>query len=90
MTKLMQWLSVLALLLATWLYLLFGEQVHPEHRIWVVFLPFFLGSMLAVTSLMVIVYRVVTFNNCQEAADQLQKEIEEARKDLISKGFKFM
>lgn len=34
-------------------------------------------------------YRTFTFNDCPEAAKELQAEILEARKDLIAKGFKF-
>ncbi len=35
------------------------------------------------------VFRVATFNDCEEAAAELQKQISEAREDLRSKGFKF-
>jgi dolichol-phosphate mannosyltransferase subunit 3 len=40
-------------------------------------------------SLAILIYRVLTFNNCDEAAEELKNEIAEARKDLTSKGFKF-
>lgn len=33
--------------------------------------------------------RVFTFNDCEEAAKELQVEISEAREDLRSKGFNF-
>ena len=36
-----------------------------------------------------LVCRVVTFNDCEEAVAELQKQITEAREDLRSKGFKF-
>ena len=31
----------------------------------------------------------MTFNDCDEAAAELQKQISEAREDLRKKGFKF-
>lgn len=36
-----------------------------------------------------VLYRTFTLNDCPEAAKELQEQIREARKDLISKGFKF-
>ena len=36
-----------------------------------------------------LVCRVATFNDCEEAVAELQKQITEAREDLRSKGFKF-
>ena len=34
-------------------------------------------------------FRVATFNDCEDAAKELQKQIGEAREDLRSKGFNF-
>lgn len=36
-----------------------------------------------------VLYRVFTFNDCPEAAEELQKQIDEAKADLSAKGFKF-
>lgn len=36
-----------------------------------------------------VLYRTFTFNDCTEAAEELQKEIKEARADLRTKGMKF-
>lgn len=36
-----------------------------------------------------VLYRTFTFNDCPEAAKELQEQIQEARKDLTSKGFTF-
>lgn len=36
-----------------------------------------------------ILYRVFTFNDCPEAAAEIQRQIKEARADLSAKGFKF-
>ena len=33
--------------------------------------------------------RVATFNDCEEAARELQQQISEAREDLRKKGFNF-
>ena len=35
------------------------------------------------------VSRVATFNDCEEAAKELQEQISEAREDLRKKGFNF-
>ena len=34
-------------------------------------------------------FRVATFNDCEDAAAELQAQIKEAREDLRSKGFNF-
>ena len=35
------------------------------------------------------VFRVATFNDCEDASKELQRQIGEAREDLRSKGFNF-
>lgn len=40
-------------------------------------------------SVYTVLYRVFTFNDCPEAAEEIQKQIEEAKADLSAKGFKF-
>lgn len=52
-------------------------------------LPLLFVVAFGLVSLVILVYRVLTFNNCDDAANELKNEIEEARKDLKSKGFKF-
>lgn len=47
---------------------------------------FLLLQMYAVVT---VLYRTFTFNDCPEAAEELQKHIEEAKADLSAKGFKF-
>jgi hypothetical protein len=37
-----------------------------------------------------LIFKVATFNDCPEAAAELRKEIEQARKDLVQRGFKFV
>jgi dolichyl-phosphate mannosyltransferase polypeptide 3 len=36
-----------------------------------------------------VLYRTLTFNECTEAAEELQRQIKEARADLTKKGMKF-
>lgn len=40
-------------------------------------------------SVFTILYRVFTFNDCPEAAEEIQKQIKEAKDDLTAKGLKF-
>lgn len=37
-----------------------------------------------------VLYYSLTFNNCTKAAEELKKEIKEARIDLTKKGFNFV
>lgn len=48
--------------------------------------PFHLLQLYAVIT---VLYRVFTFNDCPEAAAEIQKQIDEAKADLSAKGFKF-
>lgn len=47
-----------------------------------------LFSVFQFYSVFTVLYRVFTFNDCPEAAEELQKQIEEAKKDLAAKGLK--
>lgn len=40
-------------------------------------------------SVSTVLYRVFTFNDCPEAAKEIQQQIEEAKADLSAKGLKF-
>lgn len=48
-----------------------------------------LNRILQAYSAFTVLYRVFTFNDCPEAAEEIQKQIEEAKADLAAKGFKF-
>lgn len=37
----------------------------------------------------IILFRAATIRDCPEAEQELQKDIKEAREDLVKKGFKF-
>ncbi|KXJ13482.1 dolichol-phosphate mannosyltransferase subunit 3 [Exaiptasia diaphana] len=92
MTKLLQWLLFGFIAVTTWLSLLMGMvPFHVSHRLKEVIwpMPVYAIIVFGCYSLIVIGYRVATFNDCVEASESLKKEVEEARKDLTKKGFKF-
>ena len=51
--------------------------------------PIVLVAIIGVVLLSILIRRISTFNDCPEAAAELRKQIEQAREDLTSKGFKF-
>ena len=53
------------------------------------YLPIYLLMGFACYSLTIVGYRIATFNDCEEAAEELKCEIKEARKDFENKGFIF-
>ena len=66
-----------------------GAAVRPllrrHHHIQVVL--FVIYSIVLITN--AFACRVATFNDCEDAAKELQKQIGEAREDLRNKGFNF-
>ncbi len=91
MTKLMEWLVGVGLIASVWAAVLFGKllpTLSRDHFPWVLATPVILVGMFGVYALAVLVYRVATFNDCEEAAKELRKEIEEAKRDLAKKGLK--
>lgn len=60
-------------------------QITPG--LWVIIIIIIL--LMQIFSVWTVLYRTFTFNDCPEAAKELQAEILEARKDLIAKGFRF-
>jgi len=90
MTKLLEWITGAVLFLGVWIALLTGQFGDiQENRQLVLFSPIIAVAMFGIYSILVIAYRVATFNDCEDAADELRKQIKEARLDLASKGFKF-
>ncbi|XP_071961139.1 dolichol-phosphate mannosyltransferase subunit 3-like [Antedon mediterranea] len=90
-TKLMQWLIGLSLFVSVWASLVFNlVPVQIDSRVYDVLwpMPVYLLIAFGSYSLIVIGYRVATFNDCEEAAESLRKEIEEAKQDLTKKGLK--
>jgi len=91
MTKLLEWLSVATLLASVWATLLWGDLVKltPEVRFHVFLSPVYFVIAVGLVSLVIVLYRTATFRDCPEAYEELRRQIEEARKDLKSKGFQF-
>ncbi|XP_044743018.1 dolichol-phosphate mannosyltransferase subunit 3 [Chrysoperla carnea] len=89
MTKLMEWLFGFSILSAIWLTLVTKKiendftRNNPEL---ILISPIILIGLFGIYAVTVVLYRVFTFNNCEKAAEELQKQIAEARKDLLSKG----
>lgn len=93
LTKLMQWGLALAAFTGFWATLV-ANAAQPKHflhryEIFVLTLPIIVAGLFGIYAVFVVLYRVFTFNNCEEAAEELNKQIEQAREDLKSKGFKF-
>ncbi|XP_067832171.1 dolichol-phosphate mannosyltransferase subunit 3 [Heptranchias perlo] len=92
MTKLAEWLLGLSLLGATWVGLAFdpfGLRLPELGRELLWPLPAYLLVAFGCYSLATVGYRLATFNDCEAAAEELRSQIQEARKDLASKGFRF-
>ena len=89
MTKLLEWLTAGVLFVSVWLAILSGKlgpTFAKDNFYHVLATPVVLVALFGVYALAVLVYRVATFNDCEEAAKELRLEIEEAKKDLKSKG----
>ncbi|XP_019958071.1 dolichol-phosphate mannosyltransferase subunit 3 [Paralichthys olivaceus] len=91
MTKLLEWLLGVAVVVAVWavvsfdlldlsLPLAYREVAWP--------MPLYLLVSFGCYSLATVGYRVATFNDCEEAARELQEQIREAKEDLRRKGLK--
>uniref|UniRef100_A0A6B2E767 Dolichol-phosphate mannosyltransferase subunit 3 n=1 Tax=Phlebotomus kandelakii TaxID=1109342 RepID=A0A6B2E767_9DIPT len=92
MTKLMQWLTGLVAFLAIYIPLVTGTvdiQCLRNFQYEIKILPIVLIGLFGIHSVNTVLYRTFTIRDCNEAAEELQNDIKEARKDLISKGFKF-
>ena len=91
MTKLMEWLFVVGSFAAVWVTVVFRlvDGVSDEMYNIVFFLPFAAVIIFGLVSLFIILYRVITFNDCMEAAAELKQQIKEAKKELSAKGMVF-
>ncbi|XP_011873520.1 PREDICTED: dolichol-phosphate mannosyltransferase subunit 3 isoform X2 [Vollenhovia emeryi] len=87
MTKLLEWVSCTTVLFGVWLATIRSDStfVKEWHEI-ILFLPVISLVLFGLYSVTVILYRVFTFNTCESAATELQRQIEEAKKDLQSRG----
>uniref|UniRef100_A0A3Q2PEC3 Dolichol-phosphate mannosyltransferase subunit 3 n=2 Tax=Fundulus heteroclitus TaxID=8078 RepID=A0A3Q2PEC3_FUNHE len=93
MTKLLQWLLGASLLGAIWAVVAFDplELSLPRTYREVAWpMPLYLLVSFGCYSLATVGYRVATFNDCDEAARELQEQIKEAKEDLRRKGLKMI
>jgi len=88
MTKLQEWLTVLTVIAGLWLSA-YNKMWGTAYRMEILWTPVMMVVLLGIYSVLTIAYRVATFNDCEEASLELQKQIGEARADLRSKGFDF-
>ena len=90
MTKLMEWLTGFLAIFTVWLSILIGSNLAISHPNLTLFWPLlFIVIPFGLFSVAVIIYRVYNFNDCAEAAKELQSEIKTAREDLKKKGMVF-
>ncbi|XP_045501290.1 uncharacterized protein LOC123698615 [Colias croceus] len=92
MTKLLEWISAISAFFAVWYSLIGGYVKHPliEANMNLILLsPIWLIIVFGLYALTVVLYRVFTFNNCEAAFLELQRQIKEANKDLVAKGLKW-
>jgi dolichyl-phosphate mannosyltransferase polypeptide 3 len=92
MTKLLEWLFGVGIFLGTWVAIISRHiQAHllEEWMSVIIPLPLFLPALFGLYAVSTVLWRVYTFNNCEEAAKELQKEIQQAKADLRQKGITF-
>uniref|UniRef100_R4G3E5 Dolichol-phosphate mannosyltransferase subunit 3 n=1 Tax=Rhodnius prolixus TaxID=13249 RepID=R4G3E5_RHOPR len=92
MTKLFQWLFCISLYAAVWLSVLTTSVYSVFVEEWkeiIKFSPAIIIILFAVYSIIVILWRVYTFNDCPEAAEELQEQIKKTKEELKQKGLVF-
>ncbi|XP_018324819.1 dolichol-phosphate mannosyltransferase subunit 3 [Agrilus planipennis] len=91
MTKLMEWLLAVGSVFAVW-FALITKKVESsftkQYFTLIFYSPLFFGISFVIYAAVIVLYRTFTFNNCEEAASELQKEIEEAKEELNKLGYK--
>lgn len=91
MTKLLEWLLGVSLAAVAWglvTFDLLGLQLPAVYREVAWPMPVYLLVVFGCYCLATVGYRVATFNDCEDAARELQAQIQEAKKDLKKKGLK--
>ncbi|XP_018913831.1 dolichol-phosphate mannosyltransferase subunit 3 [Bemisia tabaci] len=92
MTKLLEWVAGGLAFLLLWAILIFNIRNYKaleDMKNFIYTLPLTIAAHFGVYAVTVVLWRVFTFNNCKEAAAELQNEINLAKEDLAKKGFKF-
>ena len=85
-TKLGQWLIVAGVIATIWLLNMTGTTVVRDYPHFSLFWPIYLVICFGLASVGIIAKRVYDFNDCKEAAEELQRQIRDAKLDLRSKG----
>ncbi|KAJ0003433.1 hypothetical protein NQD34_008531 [Periophthalmus magnuspinnatus] len=91
MTKLVEWLVGVTVVLVAWAVVSFDLldlRLPDTYREVAWPMPLYLLVSFGCYSLATVGYRVATFNDCEEAARELQEQIKEAKEDLRKKGLK--
>lgn len=91
MTKLLEWVFGVLLLGAAWAVVTFDPldlRLPQAYREVAWPMPVYLLVVFGCYALATLGYRVATFNDCEEAARELQGQIKEAKEDLRKKGLK--
>ncbi|XP_053698316.1 dolichol-phosphate mannosyltransferase subunit 3 [Sabethes cyaneus] len=89
MTKLMEWLMGIVAYAVIYFAIAARKMQHDvfdDYRQEIMLSPLILLMFFGVYSVVVVLYRTFTFNDCDEAAKELFEEIKEAKMDLRSKG----
>lgn len=92
MTKLLEWLSAAVVLFGVWFAVVFRHVRSPLLDEWMglaVLSPVIFAALFLAYAFAVIVYRVLTFNDCEYAAKELREQIVEAKEDLKNRGYRF-
>jgi len=87
----MDWISCLVVLLSVWCTVVFELVQGIPHSIYnaVLVFPLVMIILFGLYSVLIITYRVITFNNCVEAAEELKDQIKQAKLDLTNQGMVF-
>ncbi|XP_042881633.1 dolichol-phosphate mannosyltransferase subunit 3-like isoform X2 [Penaeus japonicus] len=91
MTKLAEWLMGAVLILGPWTAVVTNtvkNDFTDQYFIYILLLPVILVAMFGLVSVAIIAHRVYNFNDCNEAAEELTRQIKEAKEDLKKKGLK--
>lgn len=89
MSKLTKWLIFISVSLSIWSAIILRHVYLLHATKWgniLLFLPLISLLIFGLYAASVVLYRTFTFNDCNKEADELKKEIEEAKKDLRIKG----
>lgn len=91
MTKLLEWVFGVTVVGVVWALVTFDlldlSLPHTYREVaWP--MPLYLLVSFGCYSLATVGYRVATFNDCEDAAKELQQQIKEAKEDLKRKGLK--